>query len=169
LFTYFQYQFDPRDCRQYSFAVPAEANSLIDSRLDSDRFSGNWIGMFRNIRVVFLIGSLWIAVGNLLYGADASADQHTARAVQLAKEGKNKEALEEFTKAVEADPKNPMYIRNRAALYSRMKDWEHAASDYSQVLALQPDDLTSQLNRGIAYRLCRRSGQETRRPASIEV
>src|SRR5258708_38650623 len=44
-----------------------------------------------------------------------------------------------------------MFYRNRAALYSRIKDWEHAAGDYTQVLSLQPDDLASQLNRGIAY------------------
>jgi tetratricopeptide (TPR) repeat protein len=122
----------------------------IRSHLDSERFFGNWIDMFRNIGVV-LIGGLWIALGSLVYASEPTADQHTARAVQLVKEGKDKEALEEFTKAIEADSKNPMFYRNRAALYSRMKDWEHAAGDYSQVLSLQPDDLNSQLNRGIAY------------------
>jgi len=82
--------------------------------------------MFRNIGVI-LLGSLWIVLGSPVYGSEATADQHTARAVQLVKEGKDKEALEEFTKAIEADSKNPMFYRNRAALYSRMKGWEHAA------------------------------------------
>src|SRR5258706_8739793 len=122
----------------------------LRSRVDSERFFGNWIGMFRNSGVI-LVGSLWIALSSLVYGSEATADQHTARAVQLVKEGKDKEALEEFTKAIEADSKNPMFYRNRAALCSRMKDWEHAAVDYTQVLSLQPDDLTSQLNRGIAF------------------
>src|SRR5258707_12575526 len=122
----------------------------LRSRLDSERFFGNWIGMFRNSGVI-LVGSLWIALSSLVYGSEATADQHTARAVQLVKEGKNKEALEEFTKAIDADSKNPMFYRNRAALYFVIKDWDHAAGDYTQVLSLQPDDLASQLNRGIAY------------------
>ena len=55
--------------------------------------------MLRNIGVI-LIGSLWMVLGGLVYGSEAGADQHTARAVQLVKEGKDKEALEEFTKAI---------------------------------------------------------------------
>src|ERR1700730_19173001 len=83
----------------------------LRSHLDSGRFFGNWIGMLRNI-VVILIGSLWMVLGGLVYGSEAGADQHTARAVQLVKEGKDKEALEEFTKAIEADSKNPMFYLN---------------------------------------------------------
>src|SRR5260370_40062952 len=70
----------------------------LRSRLDSERFFGNWIGMFSNCGLI-LIGSLWIALNSLVYGSAGTAHLHTAHGLELSKEGKNKEAPETRTKA----------------------------------------------------------------------
>src|SRR5260221_718786 len=119
----------------------------LRSRLDSERFFGNWIGMFRNSGVI-LVGSLWIALSSLVYGSEATADQHTARAVQLVKEGKDKEALEEFTKAIETDPK--LYL-SRAQIYAAGAKWQEAIADYSKVLEIEAKNVEALTGRANAY------------------
>jgi Tfp pilus assembly protein PilF len=78
--------------------------------------------MFRNFGIVALVGLTW--VGASLASAEESARDYTTRAVQLVKEGKTTEALEAFSKAIELAPNDPLYYRNRAALYAHLKQWD---------------------------------------------
>lgn len=62
-----------------------------------------------------------------------------------------KEALESYTYAVNMASRNPVILKNRAALYLEMGELDKARVDYSLVLDLQPDNLEALEMRAYIY------------------
>lgn len=48
------------------------------------------------------------------------------------------EAIESYTKAVNADPTNPVYYSNRAAAFSSIEDHDSAIDDAKKAAELDP-------------------------------
>lgn len=59
-------------------------------------------------------------------------------------------AIEDYTKAIEKDPENPKAFNLRANIKYRVGDLEGAISDYSSVIALEPNIFSHYLNRATA-------------------
>lgn len=59
-------------------------------------------------------------------------------------------AIELFTKALEANPKDAEAYYNRGVAYAQLKQYEKAIADYSKVLELNPEDVEAYDNRAIA-------------------
>jgi regulator of sirC expression with transglutaminase-like and TPR domain len=56
--------------------------------------------------------------------------------------------LDEFTKAIEAQPKDPNNYRNRAQVYELIKQAERAIADYGKVIEWAPKDADAYAKRG---------------------
>lgn len=49
------------------------------------------------------------------------------------------QAIEFYTYATEMDPKNHIYMTNRALCYASMKKWDKSLRDADKAIALKPD------------------------------
>jgi len=66
----------------------------------------------------------------------AEALQHYERGVQLNKEGRYVEAIAEFNKAIELDPKFAQAYYYRGNAHSWQGDYDKAIADYDKVIEL---------------------------------
>ncbi len=62
-----------------------------------------------------------------------------------------KDAAEDFSKVLEADPKHKAALERRAAVYFALKEYERCIADHTQILALDPQNLASLFGRGYLY------------------
>lgn len=69
----------------------------------------------------------------------------------LAKEGKLREAVEEYKKAIINDPKNKDLYFNLGYIYFRLKDFNKAVVNYKKTLELDPQDKEALFNLSKAY------------------
>ena len=74
--------------------------------------------------------------------------------VQLA-QGKNRDALESYSRAVEQYPKAPYFLRSRADLYLQLGNYRMAIADYTTLLDLDADNAEAHAYRGYAYSMTR--------------
>ncbi|MDR2087541.1 MAG: tetratricopeptide repeat protein, partial [Dysgonamonadaceae bacterium] len=65
--------------------------------------------------------------------------------------GKNEEALFSYTMALSRHPKNEVFLKARASLFSGMGQLQNALIDYNSLLNEHPDDLESLYQRGLLY------------------
>ena len=65
---------------------------------------------------------------------------HTARGVTLAEQKQYDAAIVEFTKAIEAAPKDPRTYTNRGTAYRASGKLKEAIADFSKAIELAPDD-----------------------------
>src|SRR4030095_6863360 len=75
---------------------------------------------------------------------------HFAAGVQAADQRQYDQAIVEFTKAIEIDPKDIPAIENRAYMYLDLQKNAEAVADFTQVIELAPGQTTSYLGRGQA-------------------
>lgn len=72
------------------------------------------------------------------------------RGVLYLNELKNpKEAIKDFTKAMEMNADNLILPYNRGTAYIQTSDWKKAKADFDKVLSLRPDYVNAYLNRGV--------------------
>lgn len=71
----------------------------------------------------------------------------------LLKQEKDKEALDDFTRAVESDSGKTEagWILNRGLCHARLDNWKEAIKDYSTAISINPANPTALTNRGIIY------------------
>jgi len=100
----------------------------------------------RQWQVVVLVGALLPAA------TQASQDSRQLQALGLVEfhAGRYPKALEQFTKAVEADPSDVYARYYRGATRSRLGDVKGAIDDFRAVLAAQPDLDAASLDLGVA-------------------
>jgi len=65
--------------------------------------------------------------------------------------GKNKEAMDYLTKAIELDPKNATYEFALGALYDQTKQQDKAIASYQKAIDLDPKYVDAYLNAGASY------------------
>ncbi|CAG8555374.1 11947_t:CDS:2 [Acaulospora colombiana] len=68
------------------------------------------------------------------------------------KKGNYKKAIEHYGKALELDPKEAVYVINRAMAHLKLKNWVEAESDCTLGLLLHPGNVKALWRRGIARR-----------------
>jgi tetratricopeptide (TPR) repeat protein len=69
--------------------------------------------------------------------------------LQLAKEGKDLEAIEQYKKALEMDPEQTNIIGNMAESYSKIGKDDEALELYKKAVAIKPDDAALYTNMGV--------------------
>jgi lipoprotein NlpI len=62
-----------------------------------------------------------------------------------------KNAIQDFSAAIELNPNDTKALNNRGALYMTLGDWESAIEDYDRALNLDPNYAMAFKNRGVAY------------------
>ncbi len=65
--------------------------------------------------------------------------------------GKYDEAISDYTKVLEIDPREVRAYVNRGATYGRKGQYDQAISDFTKALEINPGDALAYPNRGLAY------------------
>ncbi len=60
-------------------------------------------------------------------------------------------AIEFYTKAISANPKNAKAYNNRGIVYYELEDYQSAVNDYTRALSIRSNNLGSIINRGVSY------------------
>jgi tetratricopeptide (TPR) repeat protein len=98
---------------------------------------------------IFLAATLVaLAIAPLAPAANPTATGHATKGVQLAQQGAFDQAVEEFTKAIEADPKDARFYRDRGGVYLTMKRFQDAVNDFTKAIELAPKEYTAYSLRG---------------------
>jgi tetratricopeptide (TPR) repeat protein len=71
-----------------------------------------------------------------------SATAHNGLAVACVRLGRLADSVAAVGPAIEADPENPLYRRNRGASFAQQEHWEQAETDYQKAIELEADVLT---------------------------
>ena len=66
---------------------------------------------------------------------------------------KNHEAIADYTKAIEIDPKYVFAYLNRGLAYQDLKMYKEAIADYTEAIELDPNETDAYNHREEAYRL----------------
>jgi tetratricopeptide (TPR) repeat protein len=66
-------------------------------------------------------------------------------------EGKIKEAIDYYNKAISITPDYIYFYNNRGAAYAKLGQYQRAIEDYNQAIRLKPDHPGAYYNRGLAY------------------
>src|SRR5919201_4740049 len=76
----------------------------------------------------------------------ALSDEHNSRGIELADRGWLDEAINDFKKAIELDPRSAHAHDNLATVYSEKKRYREALQEYLTALSLEPDSATAHYN-----------------------
>jgi len=76
----------------------------------------------------------------------ALSDEHNSRGIELADRGWLDEAIKEFKKAIDLDPRSAHAHDNLATVYSEKKLFREALQEYLAALVLEPDSATAHYN-----------------------
>ena len=96
---------------------------------------------------------LFIGIG-VVQAQDESVNvamKHNREGAELLSQGNMDDALEEFQKAVELNPKDPVAQRNVAYVLDRQGKVEEAIDAYKQAIELDPKNLLAYNNLGVLY------------------
>lgn len=100
-----------------------------------------------------LLGAVLLLAGCLqveLHPTEAEK-QHFDNGVTFAEQGRFDEAISEFTKALETDPRWAMAYYNRGLCYFNTGQYDLAIADYSKAIKLDPNFVEAYVNRGWTY------------------
>lgn len=111
----------------------------------------------RNVVILLLLIALGVSAGNLPVQAqhDTSTDdavEHFNKGNALYGEGKYDEAIEQFKKALDHNPKDASSHFGLGNSYFLKKDYKTALGHYKQVVELKPDYAKVHYAMGLAYR-----------------
>jgi Flp pilus assembly protein TadD len=85
------------------------------------------------------------------FGCSSSPVDHLSNGVNLDKQHRYDEAISEYTKAIELNPKSEAAYLNRGKDYMGKLQFDMAIDDFSKAIEINPNDEASYLKRGIAY------------------
>jgi tetratricopeptide (TPR) repeat protein len=77
--------------------------------------------------------------------------RHQQQALAAAKKGNYDEAITEFTRALESDPKDAEAYNNRGSMYTFKRRYDQALADFDKALELHPRYAKAYYNRALAY------------------
>jgi tetratricopeptide (TPR) repeat protein len=79
-----------------------------------------------------------------------SQDQHFAKGIELQKQGKIEQAIEQYELSIKSRPQFPV-LANLGAAYARLGRYTEAIDRYEQALKLAPGQPSVLVNLGLAY------------------
>jgi tetratricopeptide (TPR) repeat protein len=62
-----------------------------------------------------------------------------------------REAIADYNRYIELNPRNPSAYMNRGNAHERLKEYDSAMFDYNKTLELKPDDTIANFNKGNVY------------------
>jgi tetratricopeptide (TPR) repeat protein len=80
-----------------------------------------------------------------------NAEFYNNRGMVNDKEGLYDQAISDYNKALEINPKYAEAYSNRGVVYRRKGQYDRAISDYNKALEINPRDAEAYNNRGVAY------------------
>lgn len=87
----------------------------------------------------------------LACGGLSEAEQHYNAGVKLQEQGQLNEAITEYDKAIQLDPKMVQVYNNRGNAYLDLGQPQRAIPDYDEAIRLNPNYAAAYSNRGFAY------------------
>ena len=84
-------------------------------------------------------------------GTSPESTAHKKQALAAAQKGDYDTALAEFTRALQADPKDPEVYNNRGSVYTFKGRYDLALADFTKTLELNPRYARAYYNRALAY------------------
>jgi tetratricopeptide (TPR) repeat protein len=90
------------------------------------------------------------ALAPFAQAADSPPTAHANKGVQLAQQGAFEEAIAAFTKAIEANPKDVRFYKDRGGVYLTTRRFQDAVNDFTKVVELAPKDYAGYSLRGAA-------------------
>lgn len=105
----------------------------------------------RTLQLIFIV--LWVSMPGVaaVHAASDEAAQRNNLGASLLQQGKMAEAIAEFQKAVDLDPKYAAAHLNLAYAYDRHGQVDMAMVQYQKVIDLQPQNLFAHNNLGVLY------------------
>lgn len=79
------------------------------------------------------------------------SDNYMAQGDKEYSNGNFDNAIEFYTKAISANPKNTKAYNSRGVVYYELQDYKSAVSNYTKALSIQPNNLGTIINRGVSY------------------
>jgi len=141
-----------------SSAALRDANSqagrdeLVSHIMSEDAFT-SWFNARENI----LLTDDYAPVDNLLAhlhlekGTLDRAEEHCNAGVELGNQGRLREAMAEYDKAIHLDPQLAEAYSNRGTAYAQMDQFQQAIQDFSEAIRLNSLYTLAYCNRGTAY------------------
>ena len=80
-----------------------------------------------------------------------TAWDHIRRGIRAKEEGKMEEAIQEYSKAINKDPRNAAAYNNRGIVYDDLEQYEKAIEDYNKAIELDSNYAAAYNNRGVIY------------------
>jgi len=78
---------------------------------------------------------------------------HNNLAISLSKEGKNKEAIDNYNEAISIKPNYAEAYNNRGNAYSKLGQYQRAIEDYNKAIRIRPDYAEAYNDHGGVYLL----------------
>jgi protein O-mannosyl-transferase len=104
------------------------------------------------VRVALAILSLIFCLGAVeAQGSEEAVTEHNGRGLELLKQGKTSQAIDEFLKAIELNPKDTAPRFQLAAIYEREGRLDEAVYHYEKILNVESRNAAAHNNLGILY------------------
>ncbi len=101
---------------------------------------------------LLIVFVLLLAAGCATMQTDLNdADAYLKRGLAYAKKGQYDQAISDFTKALEINPRYAYAYNNRGLTYWNKGQYDQAISDFTKALEINPRDADAYVNRGVAY------------------
>lgn len=80
-----------------------------------------------------------------------SSDEYHQKGYEFRRQGKFESAIEEYSKALQKDPRHFKALFNRAFAMDKLGEYKNAIQDYSRALDVDPSNAYAYYNRGISH------------------
>jgi tetratricopeptide (TPR) repeat protein len=103
----------------------------------------------RNIISIVLVALIGLLVWSMV--STQSKWKYSDMGLEEYEKGNYQEAIENFSKAIDAYPDDASLYNNRGLTYFELKKYDKALSDFSKAIELKPDYAVACCNRGLVY------------------
>lgn len=103
----------------------------------------------RSVKLVAVILAVLLMTGNIC--AYAAEPGTLNKGLEYMRKGAYNEAIGEFDKALEAEPRNDEIYSSRGLAYANKGDHDQAIEDYTKAISINPKNAEAYYNRSVAY------------------
>ena len=105
---------------------------------------------FRKRWIIAIIAIVWVVAVYLVFNFVRGIAYYNRGIAYYAKD-QYEQAISEFTKTIEINPKRAKAYYNRGIAYAKKDLYDQAISDYDKALEISPGDTKAHLSRGAIY------------------